>query len=119
MYLAGFFDGEGSVGLYWVTARKVFQARIHICQNYSPFMDLWFKRWAEVFEGGVSVTEKNGVLVSEMYIYRKAPILRFIESIIGLTKLKTRQLLVLKNYLETNQYGYRTSQLLKAQKHGN
>jgi len=49
-YLAGFFDGEGSVGIY--TRGKVFPVMsVTIVQNSSPVVDALFLRWSETLGG--------------------------------------------------------------------
>jgi hypothetical protein len=103
-YLAGFFDGEGSVGLYYDKSEKRWRANIEITQNYS--------RWAFVLFDTVYITKRKVLVL----MIRGEGIRKFIRAMDGLTRLKTRQLIVLEQYLETKEFPYRAAQLLKTLK---
>ena len=47
-YLAGFFDGEGSVGLYYHRKQKQWKAKISISQNHSKHALRLLTRWGTV-----------------------------------------------------------------------
>ena len=111
-YLAGFFDGEGSVGLYYDKTEKRWRANIEITQNYSRWAFMLFDAWAKEFAGRVYITKRNVLVL----MIRGEGIKKFIRAMDGITRIKTRQLIALEGYLETKQYPYRTSQLLKTLK---
>lgn len=114
-YLAGFFDGEGSVGLYWNKSIGTWQPQICITQNATPSVTKMMTCWAGYFGGSVRTYTRDRAIV-DLRITSMAAILHFIRLVVPFTRIKTTQLLILKNYLETKTFGYRTSQLLKAQK---
>jgi intein/homing endonuclease len=108
-YLAGFFDGEGSVGLYYDKSEKRWRANIEITQNYSRWAFVLFDTWAKEFAGRVYITKRKVLVL----MIRGEGIRKFIRAMDGLTRLKTRQLIVLEQYLETKEFPYRAAQLLK------
>jgi intein/homing endonuclease len=111
-YLAGFFDGEGSVGLYYDKSEKRWRANIEITQNYSRWAFVLFDTWAKEFAGRVYITKRKVLVL----MIRGEGIRKFIRAMDGLTRLKTRQLIVLEQYLETKEFPYRAAQLLKTLK---
>jgi hypothetical protein len=111
-YLAGFFDGEGSVGLYYDKKDKRWRAAIDITQNYSRWVAILFDGWAEKFGGRVYFTKRKTIVL----IIRGEGLLRFVRAVGRHTRLKTRQLIVLEGYLVTKQNAFRTAQLLKTLK---
>lgn len=56
-YIAGFFDGEGSVGVYRASrpnGRTNHYLRVQLCQNVSPLSEALFDELVERFNGSVS-----------------------------------------------------------------
>lgn len=119
IYFAGFFDGEGSVGLYYDRNRKQWKSLIEVVQSYSPRAELEFNGWAEYFGGHVyhAARRTNCTMpLIRLQIARQKNMLTLIDDILPHTKLKTRQLIILKEYLLTKTYAFRASQLLRTLK---
>jgi hypothetical protein len=113
-YLAGFFDGEGCVGLYYAKGSKVWVPSISISQNTSVQVSKLFVKWAQVFGGFVSTRDQGRVL---QFSFRKsACVAAFVQTIGPLCVGKRHQLIVLGHWLSTKEYSYRTAQTLKALK---
>ena len=112
-YLAGFFDGEGSVGLYYHRAQNQWKAKISISQNHSKHALRLFTRWGTVFAGNV-FKRKCGDL--ELTIWKKASLVAFIRSVGPYCFGKKQQMIVLENWLQYQMYTHRTAQILKALK---
>jgi hypothetical protein len=112
-YLAGFFDGEGSVGLYYNRKQKLWKARLSIAQNDSKHAMRLFSQWARVFSGNV-YKRKTGDL--ELHIWKRQSIIAFIQYVGPYCIGKRQQMLVLENWLTSRMYSYRTAQILKALK---
>lgn len=112
-YLAGFFDGEGSVGLYYHKGNKTWCPRLTIAQNASKHTRRLFALWAEVFGGRVYSSKRQEL---QLDLRNQAAILNFI-AVIGQHCIgKRMQLIVLQHWLRTKTYSFRTSQTLKALK---
>ena len=114
VYLAGFFDGEGSVGLYYQKAEKAWVPKLSITQNTSKHVVRLFRLWADVFGGRVCVSSRKQI--SYVYLGRRASLMAFIQYVGPYCVGKKQQLIVLENWLMTREYSYRTAQILKALK---
>ncbi len=112
-YLAGFFDGEGSVGIYYEKKPKQWRAYISIVQNDSPQTRWLFKQWAAQFSGSITLSRSKVVVLR---INQRTAQISFCDLMAPLCTVKRRQLIVLRNWLTLRDYTYRTSQLLKALK---
>lgn len=116
-YLAGFFDGEGSVGLYYVKQRKTWRAQIILVQNYSRAAERLFDEWAKAFAGSVHLVRRAGEPVTlRLALHSEEALKRFTKAMLRHSKLKARQLIVLDGWLTNKQYPYRTAQMLKTLK---
>lgn len=68
-YLAGFFDGEGCVGIYRSSSRGGFRLLVQITQNVSPSSIVLFQQVQQIWGGSISTsvsangTEKLGYQV--------------------------------------------------------
>ena len=114
VYLAGFFDGEGSVGLYYNKKQRLWKPRISICQNDSKHAMKLFKRWAKVFAG--SIHKRPGQQAIELGIWKRQSIMAFIRYVGPYCTGKKQQMIVLENWIVSRMYSYRTAQTLKALK---
>jgi LAGLIDADG endonuclease len=116
-YLAGFFDGEGSVGLYYDKSNGRWRPRIVIVQNYSKAVEQMFATWAAEFDGHVYATKKTDQPSHVQLIIRSEKgLVAFLDCVRGHTRLKTRQLIVLAGWLASKKFSYRVSQILKSLK---
>jgi len=113
IYLAGFFDGEGSLGVYPVR-KKYWRARIKITQNRSKHIDRLFGLWARVFGGNAYV--QCGGRVLNLYIERRTSCMAFIKYVGPYCIGKKRQMVVMENWLSDRAYSNRVAQTLKALK---
>lgn len=112
-YLAGLFDGEGCVALYWHKSRRTWSPRISIQLKLGSRGLTIISRYCKNYGSRLYV----GFDMCRFYIYRRDQLLRFIEDVIPYTTLKTSQLLLLKNFLETDKtYAFRAMQQIKALK---
>ena len=111
-YIAGFFDGEGSVGLYYDKKNQRWTPEINIGQKADSRTRRLMDRIAVRY--GVKVKLVNFML--RITIRRKEQILRFIEEILPHSTVKHTQLLVLNEWLASPLYSFRTAQLLKSLK---
>lgn len=59
-YLAGFFDGEGTLGIYRVKRSGHHYLRVSLCQNRSMPVDLLFKQIVHAFGGSLTVLKAHG-----------------------------------------------------------
>ena len=114
-YLAGFFDGEGTVGLYYHKGTKAWRPTIRITQNYSGTALWQFQVWQQQFGGGIVVAKRPRLDIT-LQLQSEASIRMFIGSIGPYTVLKKAQLHLLLVYLDTRTYPYRIHQQLKAMK---
>lgn len=114
IYLAGFFDGEGSVGLYYYRDKEMWKARLAISQNDSRHARRLFTQWAAVFSGNVHQRKTTGCL--ELSIWKRQSIMAFIRYVGPYCIGKRQQLLILENWVVSRMYSYRTAQTLKALK---
>lgn len=117
VYLAGFFDGEGSIGLYHEITnapRRAWKARITITQNRSKHIDRLFGLWARVFGGSVGIKDSGRVV--DLTIRKRASCVAFLQYVGPYCSGKRRQMVVLENWLSDHMYSYRTAQTLKALK---
>lgn len=112
-YLAGFFDGEGTVGLY--TDRKNgtrLRASVAILlKNDTRNMRL-LKTIGDMY--GVKVQQSR--IACRVKISKQQTLRKFIADILPYTTIKTTQLILLDSWLENKTYGYRIHQILKSQK---
>ena len=69
-YLGGFFDGEGSVGLYWKKSKRAWEPSITIAQDQSAIIRYWFDKWPNEF--GASVYYKKRSAEMEFRLQNKA-----------------------------------------------
>ncbi len=113
VYLAGFFDGEGSVGLYYHKKQNQWKARINIAQNDSRHALRLMSLWAEVF-GGTVHKRKHGDL--EMSILRRPSIMAFCKYVGPYTVLKRQQIVIIENWVQSRMYSLRMAQILKVLK---
>lgn len=111
-YLAGFFDGEGSVGLYWQKQKRLWAPSLAIELKTDTRNVATLREIARLYGGRVSITPR----AASMRIRRKSKILLFIEHVLPHTRIKTTQLILLRSWLQEGTYGYRISQLLKTHK---
>lgn len=113
-YLAGFFDGEGSIGLYYNKGKKHWAPRLSITQNVSKHVTRLFNLWATAF-GGHVYSGRSGQELQLDFKSREA-VLAFITVIGPYCIGKRMQLIVLEQWMHTKTYSFRTSQTLKALK---
>jgi len=117
IYLAGFFDGEGSVGIYHELThapKRTWKARVTITQNRSKQYARLFSLWARVFAGRVEIKDSGRVL--SLVIKKRAACVAFMQYVGPYCAGKRRQMIIVENWLSDRQYSYRTSQTLKALK---
>lgn len=116
-YLAGFFDGEGSVGLYYSKSKKAWKAQIEIVQVVTRRVEKDFSDWAQHFDGNVYIQKRNGFQTTvRLTIRSRHSLLHFIDALVPYTKFKTQQLRLIRNWLDGKDYSYRTAQLLRTLK---
>lgn len=113
-YLAGFFDGEGSVGLYYQRSNRTWLARIFIGQNYSRHIHRLFVLWAAEYGGTVHRSHTRPII--QLQVRRAVGVKQFLAEIGPLCLGKRQQLIVLENWMASRDYSYRTAQILKALK---
>ncbi len=113
-YIAGLFDGEGSVGLYR-DKRTV--------GVYKPSLRIELRDEVGTVRLLGDLCEEYGVKLSRskrgtcvFSVYREEALKAFIGDILPFTRLKTAQLVLLDAWLETKTFGYRFHQLLKNHK---
>jgi hypothetical protein len=112
-YVAGLFDGEGTVGLYRQSGgRQSFQPAIRIGLKDDTRNRAVLTRLS--LQYAVNVRRSGGVVW--FAITRRDTIREFIADILPYTIIKTTQLILLDAWLETKTYGFRIHQLLKSQK---
>ena len=113
-YIAGLFDGEGTVGLYR-------DARVY--ETYKPSVAIELRD--EVHTSSVlrTLCEMYGVKLAKknrgtcaFRLSGTAAIQRFIDDILPYSRLKTTQLVLLQAWLENKSYSYRFAQSLKHHK---
>jgi len=118
IYLAGFFDGEGSVGLYSEPSgrarARAWKARITITQKRSRHVDRLFALWVSVFAGSISIKDEGRV--AEFVVRKRASCAAFVQYVGPYCAGKRRQIVTLGNWIADRQYSYRTAQTLKALK---
>ena len=114
-YVAGFFDGEGTVGLYKQDQTK------RICY-FRPYMAINLKNDSRNMAVLRLIAAKYGGKVYQrgricrVQWLKLAAIRAVIADILPYTIIKTTQLVLLDSWLETQTYGFRVHQLLKSQK---
>lgn len=116
-YLAGFFDGEGSVGLYYSKSKKSWKAQIEIVQVVTRRVEKDLSDWAQYFDGNVYIQKRNGFQTTvRLTVRSRHALLKFIDEILPFTKFKSPQLRLVRNWLDGKDYSYRTAQLLRTLK---
>lgn len=118
-YLAGFLDGEGSIGLYYDRTNKSWVPRISLVQNHSKKVETLFRRWKAVFGGSFYIYRQKKGSGSNHIQYRltsEQSIRYCLEAIAGKTVIKTKQIILLEEWLDSRSYTYRVHQTLKALK---
>jgi hypothetical protein len=114
-YIAGLFDGEGSVGLYHTKRQRgrTFSPSIridlrderHTARLLSDLCARYDVKLVRTARGECSFRLTKG-----------DTILRFIDDVLPFTRLKTTQLVLLQAWLETKTYGHRFAQVIKNHK---
>jgi len=112
-YIAGFFDGEGLVGLYYAKRDSRWCPEVAITQKSDSRTMLLMRRIAERYHAKVKYVNGGYLALS---IRRKDRVREFIRDVLPFCTVKHTQLLVLDAWLETGTYSYRTAQLLKTLK---
>jgi hypothetical protein len=113
-YIAGLFDGEGSVGLY--RDKRVpgtFKPSVRIELRDERHTSKVLSELCRVY--GVKLSRNNRGMC-RFHLYRVDTLLRFIDDVLPFTHLKTTQLVLLQAWLENKTYGYRFAQLIKNHK---
>ena len=111
-YIAGLFDGEGSVGLYWSKTRGCFVPRIVIEMKHETRNIQVLSEISKMY--GTKVYLGKGICRFRLESFTK--LTRFIDDMVDVSRIKTTQLLLLSSWIETRTYGFRISQLLKIHK---
>ena len=113
-YVAGFFDGEGTVGLYKQLMHRQWYFRPNMAINLkNDSRNMAVLRLIAARYGG-KVYQRGRIC--RVQWTKAASIRAVIADILPYTVIKTTQLILLDSWLETRTYGFRIHQLLKAQK---
>lgn len=111
-YIAGFFDGEGTVGLYKSTHGHSYRGCVAINLKNDTRNVRLLTAIADMYGSRVY----QSLRTCTFYLGRSERIRQFIKDILPYTTIKTTQLILLDSWLENKTYGYRIHQLLKSQK---
>lgn len=114
IYLAGFFDGEGTLGLYYLKRQKAWRPHLRITQNTSKHALRLFNLWAEVFAGKVYRRYEGKVL--DFQLWNRPSMMAFIQYVGPYCVGKKQQMILMENWLVARNYSLRTAQTLKALK---
>lgn len=91
IYFAGFFDGEGSCGIYDAKKRKQTQFRVSLCQNDPRPLTQAHVKWGGSVRARRRPYKGRVVVNYEWYIYG-AKAERFLQDILPFTCVKTAQI---------------------------
>lgn len=117
-YMAGFFDGEGTVGLYKERVKRKtgygyrWRAYVMIGQRPSLRARKMLQEFGDHY--GVRTYTVGGML--RLSIRKREHLKQVIEDLLPFTKLKSVELLLLRSWLEEGGYSLRISQTLKSLK---
>jgi len=112
VYVAGFFDGEGTVGLYWNKSTKYWEPVVGIELRRE-------RRTAQllrILSDRYGTKVYYGANICRFRIRQRKLIRRFIKDILVHTTLKRVQLELLDSWLINEAYSYRVHQVLKSLK---
>jgi hypothetical protein len=99
-YLAGFFDGEGSIGIYSNGQGHGRSLRVQLTQNCGPKVDQLFRLWAEEWGAGMSLMNRNGRRPAWNWQASGANACAFLRAIRPWLRLKADQADVAINWFE-------------------
>ncbi len=113
-YIAGLFDGEGTVGLY---------RDKRVLTTYKPSIAIELRGEVHTVKVLATLCEMYGVKLARtsrgtctFRLSKTESLLQFINDVLPFTHLKTTQLVLLQAWLENKTYGHRFAQLLKNHK---
>ena len=111
-YVAGLFDGEGSVGLYYMKGRNMWRPVVSIDQKRDTRSAKLISEIAEYYGSRVYYSGPD----CRFQLTRPDALRRFITDVAPFTILKRAQLIVLETWLDFPVYTYRVNLTLKALK---
>lgn len=112
-YIAGFFDGEGCVGLYYDKRDRRWSPEINITQRGDSRTRVLMQHIAQRYDS--RLVRLNGGFLN-FRIRKTSQMKAFIKDILPFSTVKHTQLLLLDTWLDNRTYSFRTAQMLKTLK---
>lgn len=101
-WIAGFWDGEGTIAFYRPNGRKTPAVRVHLYNNHLPSLMIV----KEHLGGHILKTAEDGGLTSFCLQLRTDELQRFVDEIVPHLRIKSANGMLLRRYLQCRESGW-------------